>query len=88
MIEHVHTVTLLPSFVPLLPVLWGWNIPSIFDMSFFKLCLYLLDFLVRACIKGFQPEWYISTLCDCTDIPFWLETLDIHGYTKLDATKG
>ena len=28
-------------------------------------------------IKGFRPEWYISTICHFKDILFWLETLDI-----------
>ena len=28
-----------------------------------------------AYFKGFQPEWYISTLYHCRDIPFWSETL-------------
>ena len=27
--------------------------------------------------EGFRPEWYISTLYHCRDIPFWWETLNI-----------
>ena len=25
--------------------------------------------------EGLRPEWYISTIYHCRDIPFWLETL-------------
>ena len=28
-------------------------------------------------IEGFRPEWYLSTIYHCRDMPFWLETLDI-----------
>ena len=28
-------------------------------------------------IEGFQPEWYITTIHHCRDIPFWLEALGI-----------
>ena len=27
--------------------------------------------------EGFRPEWYISTIYHCSDIPFWSETLDL-----------
>ena len=26
-------------------------------------------------IKGFQPEWYVLTIYQCRDIPYWWETL-------------
>ena len=38
------------------------------------------DCYIKDCydqIKGFQPEWYISTTYHCRDTPFWSETLDI-----------
>ena len=28
--------------------------------------------------EGFRPEWCISTIYHCRDIPFWLETLDLY----------
>ena len=27
--------------------------------------------------EGFRPEWYISSVYHCRDIPFWSETLDL-----------
>ena len=28
-------------------------------------------------IEGFQPEWCISNIYHCRDIPLWSETLDV-----------
>ena len=35
-------------------------------------------------IEGFRPEWYISTIYHCRDIPFWLETLEMVEYSSDD----
>ena len=32
----------------------------------------------RVHIKGFRPEWYISTIYHCRDTSFWLETLNMY----------
>ena len=37
----------------------------------------------RTHIRGLPPEWCISTIYHCRDIPFWLETLDIQAQTPL-----
>ena len=29
-------------------------------------------------VKGFGPEWCISTVYHCRDIPFWSETFDVY----------
>ena len=33
-------------------------------------------------IKCFWPEWYISTICHCRDLPFWSETLSMYTHTN------
>ena len=43
--------------------------------SLFKLIKSLIFCIDEYHIKGFRPEWYISTMIYSRDIPFWLETL-------------
>ena len=37
---------------------------------------FLMLFLSWLYFEGFQPEWHVSTLYDCRDIPCWSETLN------------
>ena len=46
-----------------------------------EICLYLGRKFVCVYIEGFQPEWYISTLFYCRDIPFWSETFNMYFAT-------
>ena len=38
---------------------------------------FLTYFFGTVNIKGFQPEWYISTMYHCRDTPIWSETLNM-----------
>ena len=54
------------------------------------ICLYVHAICVFPCvhIKGFQPEWYISTMIYSCDIPFWLETLNMFACLYVRETDG
>ena len=51
--------------------------------------LYLsgLPFVVKCLhVEGFRPEWYISTIYQCKDIPFWSETFHFRMWLVFNPT--